>query len=84
MKVNKQKIGKDELFVVQDSEPQFTITSSAGKKVSVRTGTEVKADQADVTDRERFQIELNPDDTASFKTSKSTYWYAGKKKKKNG
>ncbi len=74
LKVNKNKVGKDELFVIQDSEPQFVITSSAGKKVSVRTGTEVKADQADVTDVERFQLEVNDSGRAAFKTSKSTYW----------
>jgi len=77
VKVNKSKVGKDELFVVQDSEPQFIITSSAGKKVSVRTGTEVKADQTTVTDLERFQLELHANGQVSFKTSKSNYWGVG-------
>lgn len=75
LKVNKQRITKDELFVIQDSEPQFTIKSnSQNKQVSVRSGLEVKANQADVTDEERFQMEVAPDGTVSFMTNKLKYW----------
>jgi hypothetical protein len=77
LKTNKTKVTKDELFVIQDSEPQFTITSSAGKKVSSRTGTEIKADQVTVTDAEFFQLELDDAGKVSFHTSKSTFWGIG-------
>ena len=75
LKVNKQRITKDELFVIQDSEPQFTIKSnSQNKQVSVRSGLEVKANQADVTDEERFQMEVAKNGTVSFMTNKLKYW----------
>jgi fascin 1/2 len=74
LKTNKQKITKDELFVIEDSQPQFTITSSSGKYVSVRTTVEVKADQADQTDAELFQMEFQGENKVSFKTAKTTYW----------
>jgi len=75
LKVNKQRITKDELFVIQDSEPQFTIKSnSQNKQVSVRSGLEVKANQADVTDQERFQMEVGADGTVHFMTNKLKYW----------
>jgi fascin 1/2 len=75
LKVNKQRITKDELFVIQDSEPQFTIKSnSQNKQVSVRSGLEVKANQADVTDEERFQMEVGADGTVHFMTNKLKYW----------
>ena len=59
LKTNKSKITKDELFQIADSEPQFVINDSKGKQVSIRSSVEVKADQADVTDRERFQLEVD-------------------------
>jgi len=75
LKVNKQKITKDELFVLQDSEPQFTIKSnSQNKQVSVRSGLEVKANQSDVTDQERFQMEVGADGTVHFMTNKLKYF----------
>merc|ERR1712000_48797 len=63
-----------ELFMLQDSEPQFAITSSAGKMVSSHTGTEIKSDQRDETDAERFQLELDSSGKVSFQTSKSKYF----------
>lgn len=75
LKVGKQKVTKDELFVIQDSEPQFTITScSVNKYVSLRAGEEVKADQPEVTDGELFQLELDSAGKVSFKNCKRLYW----------
>lgn len=74
LKTNKQKITKDELFIIEDSQPQFTITSSSGKFVSVRQTVEVKADQADQTDAELFQMEFQGANQVAFKTAKRTYW----------
>eukprot|EP00054_Salpingoeca_dolichothecata_P015510 m.89572 g.89572 ORF g.89572 m.89572 type:complete len:489 (+) comp21528_c1_seq1:1300-2766(+) len=59
VKTNKDKITKDELFVLQDSEPQFTIQDYRGKYLSVRASVEVKCDQKDVQDTERWQFELD-------------------------
>jgi len=74
VKCNKDKITKDELFNIQDSEPQFTIQDSRGRYVSVRSSAEVKADQTDVTDAERFQLELVGTSKATFMTVKNQYW----------
>lgn len=77
MKANKDKVTKDELFRLQDSEPQFTMQDSRSRYVSIRSSTEVKADQTTVEDTERFQFEIDADGKGSFKTSKSKYWTIG-------
>lgn len=80
LKVNKDKVTKDELFQIQDSSPQFTIVGRANdkeKQVSVRSGVEVKADQADVTDQERFQLEVGAGGEVYLKTNKLFYWTVG-------
>jgi len=76
LKAGKSKVTRDELFQISDSEPQFVITSSVGKKVSIRSSVEVKADQPDVTDRERFQLEIDPAGSGKvgFKCNNSSYW----------
>jgi len=76
LKVVKNRVTKDELFQITDSEPQFTIVDSKGKYVSVRSGVEVKADQADLQDEERFQLEIDPSGSGkvAFKSNKSTYF----------
>eukprot|EP00055_Hartaetosiga_balthica_P007003 m.23496 g.23496 ORF g.23496 m.23496 type:complete len:494 (-) comp5550_c1_seq1:184-1665(-) len=77
LKAHRNKIGKDQYFLIQDSEPQFTITTelNAGtRQVSARNGNEVKADQSTVTDTERFQLVVLPGGDVQFKTSKLTYF----------
>jgi fascin 1/2 len=76
LKVNKSKVTRDELFKIQDSEPQFTMRNlSRGAKgqVSARNGSEVKADQADVQDSERFQFEVS-NGVVHIRTNKLFYW----------
>jgi len=70
------KVTRNELFKITDSEPQFVITSSTGKFVSIRCGIEVKADQPVVSDKERFQFEVDPAGSgkAGFKCDNSTYF----------
>ena len=55
----KDTIGKDELFVLEDSHPQFRLIASNGKLVSIRDGIEVRANQKqdDSEDTEIFQME---------------------------
>ena len=58
MQSRKDTIGKDELFVLEDSHPQCTLLAAAAKKyASIRSSQEVKANQTSVTDAEVFQLE---------------------------
>jgi fascin 1/2 len=62
LKAHKDKVTRDELFVMQDSEPQFTIRDvTRNMQVSTRNGNECKADQkpTDISDAERFQLEVD-------------------------
>lgn len=76
LRTNKQTISKDELFVMEDSEPQFSIYSMAkGKFVSSAQGEELSANQSEPTDTELYQLEIHPaTGTWCFKTSKERYW----------
>ena len=76
LKAAKNKVTRDELFKMTDSEPQFVIVDSKGKQVSIRSSVEVKADQVDVSDAERFQPELNPNGngTVAFKCNNNNYF----------
>lgn len=76
LRTNKQTISKDELFVMEDSEPQFSVFSaSKGKFVSSRTGEELTANQSEPTDAELYQLEIHPaTGTWCFKTNKEKYW----------
>ena len=60
VKATKERIGLDELFVLEDSHPQVKLKAYNGRRVSVRAGVEVSANQDDVTDAEYFQLEINP------------------------
>lgn len=53
----KDTISKDELFTLENSQPQFQLTASNGKIVSVRGVEEVRANQTTTTDAEIFQLE---------------------------
>jgi fascin 1/2 len=79
LRATKDSINKDELWVLQDSHPQLKLKSAATmKRVSVRTGVEVSANQADVTDAEFFQIEINKSTKQwSFRTFKDMFWTVG-------
>jgi fascin 1/2 len=74
LKASKERPGPDEFFTLQDSHPQMKLKASNGKRVSVRTGVEVSANQAEVTDAELFQMELSTDGKWSFRTHKDMFW----------
>jgi hypothetical protein len=59
LKASKQAVGLDELFVMEDSHPQVKLLAFNNRRVSVRSGQEVSANQDDVTDAEFFQLEID-------------------------
>lgn len=76
LKAAKSKITKDELFQISDSEPQFDIKDSKGKQVSIKSGIEIKADQVEITDKEYFQLEVDPAGSGkvAFKCNSGKFW----------
>ena len=76
----KDTIGRDELFVLEDSHPQARLIASKGKYVSIRDSTEVRANQATCTDAEIFQMEaVNRTDRSgnvkwAFHSKNKKYW----------
>jgi len=78
VKATKERIGLDELFVLEDSHPQVKLKAYNGRRVSVRAGVEVSANQDDVTDAEYFQLEINPSTKLwSVRTHKNLLWVVG-------
>ena len=79
----KETIGKDELFLIEDSHPQVRLIASNGKYVSVRDGIEVRANQSSVTDSEIFQMEaVDRTDRSgnvkwAFHSNNKKYWNSG-------
>lgn len=58
LQARKLTIGKDELFTIEDVNPQVTFIAYNRKYISSRTGKEeVRANQSEVTDDETFQLE---------------------------
>lgn len=74
----KGNIGKDELFELMDSRPQVQLIASNGKYLSIREGIEVRAKQAEVTDKEIFQME--PADLNDFSGNGKWYFRSCNKK----
>jgi fascin 1/2 len=73
-KALKPSIGKDELFVLEDSRPQVKLTASTGLKVSIKGGIEVSANQKETTDTEIYQLESAPGGKWALKCNTSLYW----------
>ena len=79
----KDTIGKDELFVLEDSHPQVRLVASNGKYVSIRDKQEVRANQSTCTDAEIFQMEaVDRSDRSgnvkwAFHASNKKYWNSG-------
>jgi len=75
LRATKKAITKDELFVLEDCHPQFKFTASNGRKVSVRGGVEVSANQDQATDAEFFQIEFDQKTKKwAVRTHKNLFW----------
>jgi len=76
LKAHKDNVTKEQLFTMQDSEPQFTIRDvNRNMQVSTRNGNECKADQkvSDITDSERFQLEVDASGKMHLMTNKLKY-----------
>jgi len=74
----KDRIGLDELFALEDSHPQIKAIACNGRRVSVRAGQEVTANQDDVTDAEFFQLEINPATKLwAIRSHKNLLWTVG-------
>lgn len=69
-------VGKDELFMVEESHPQVFVTAHNSKMVSIKQGVDPTANQEDeLTDREMFQLEFDKDaEQWRIRTSDNKYW----------
>jgi len=70
-------IGKDELFTIEDSHPQVFFVAHNSKKVSIKQGVDLSAnqDEDDLTDRETFQLEFDKQSEKwRLRTADNKYW----------
>jgi fascin 1/2 len=64
---------RDELFALEDSQPQIKLTSVFGKKVSSGLTVALQANQTTTTDSEQFQIEVGSDGLWAIRSCKNKY-----------
>lgn len=76
-KDGKDGLSKDELFVMEDSQPQFKLKSIKWNKfASLKSSLQqINCNQTEAQDTEFFQFEINPDTKQwSIRSNKSLYW----------
>jgi fascin 1/2 len=76
MQARNRTIGKDELFVIEDSQPQVILTAHNNKMASIRQGIDVTANQdGEWSDKETFQLEFDTKRNQwRVRTADNTYW----------
>ncbi|XP_022065977.1 fascin-2a [Acanthochromis polyacanthus] len=69
------KLGKDELFDLEESHPQVVFQAANKRFVSVKQGVSISANQDVETDMETFQMEIDKETKKSmFRTNGGSYW----------
>ncbi|KAM3864277.1 fascin actin-bundling protein 1a [Diretmus argenteus] len=69
------RVGKDELFVLEQSHPQVVLTAGNERNVSTRQGMDLSANQDEEGDQEVFQVEMSRENQkCAFRTAAGKYW----------
>uniref|UniRef100_A0A8C6T4M3 Fascin n=1 Tax=Neogobius melanostomus TaxID=47308 RepID=A0A8C6T4M3_9GOBI len=69
------KLGKDEMFDLEESHPQVVFQAANKRYVSVKQGVSISANQDAETDMETFQMEIDKKTKkAMFRTNGGSYW----------
>lgn len=75
MQARNKTVGKDELFTIEDSQPQVFVLAHNGKMASIKQGIDVTANRDELTDKETFQVEFDKKtDQWRIRTSENTFW----------
>ncbi|XP_061605473.1 fascin actin-bundling protein 1a [Phyllopteryx taeniolatus] len=76
MKAGKSaRVGKDELFQLEQSHPQVVLTAANERNVSTRQGMDLSANQDEEGDQEVFQVEICRENRkCAFRTAAGKYW----------
>ncbi|CAL8304785.1 unnamed protein product [Merluccius merluccius] len=69
------RVGKDELFALEQSHPQVVLTAANERNVSTRQGMDLSANQDEEGDQEVFQVEICRENRkCAFRTAAGKYW----------
>ncbi|XP_030636583.1 fascin [Chanos chanos] len=69
------RVGKDELFILEQSRGQVVLTASNGRNVSMRQGVDLSANQDEESDQEVFQMEMDKETKrCAFRSCSGKYW----------
>eukprot|EP00040_Diaphanoeca_grandis_P020010 m.106085 g.106085 ORF g.106085 m.106085 type:complete len:648 (-) comp27699_c0_seq1:105-2048(-) len=64
----------EDVWMLEDSEPQIKLKTHRGRRVSIRAGIEISSHFGEAEDPEIFQIEPIDNARWRFKTHAATYW----------